>query len=131
MMLTINLTSVYVDDQAKALAFYTDVLGFVKKTDVPAGDARWLTVVSPAAPDGVELLLEPDGHPAARVYKEALVADGIPFTQFAVDDLRAEFERLSAAGVRFVQEPTDLGPVVTAVFDDTCGNLIQLAEMKG
>jgi catechol 2,3-dioxygenase-like lactoylglutathione lyase family enzyme len=131
MMLTINLTSVYVDDQAKALAFYTDVLGFVKKTDVPAGEARWLTVVSPAAPDGVELLLEPDGHPAARVYKEALVADGIPFTQFAVDDLRTEFERLSAAGVRFVQEPTDLGPVVTAVFDDTCGNLIQLAEMKG
>jgi catechol 2,3-dioxygenase-like lactoylglutathione lyase family enzyme len=130
-MLTINLTSVYVDDQAKALAFYTDVLGFVKKTDVPAGEARWLTVVSPAAPDGVELLLEPDGHPAARVYKEALVADGIPFTQFAVDDLRAEFERLSAAGVRFVQEPTDLGPVLTAVFDDTCGNLIQLAEMKG
>jgi catechol 2,3-dioxygenase-like lactoylglutathione lyase family enzyme len=129
-MLTINITSVFVDDQAKALAFYTDVLGFVKKTDVPAGGARWLTVVSPAAPDGVELLLEPDGHPAARPFKEALVADGIPFTQFAVEDVQAEFERLSAAGVRFVQEPTDLGPVVTAVFDDTCGNLIQIAALK-
>jgi catechol 2,3-dioxygenase-like lactoylglutathione lyase family enzyme len=103
----------------------------VKKTDVPAGGARWLTVVSPAHPDGVELLLEPTGHPAAKVYKEALVADGIPFTQFAVEDVRAEFERLRGAGVRFVQEPTDLGPVAVAVFDDTCGNLIQLAEMKG
>jgi catechol 2,3-dioxygenase-like lactoylglutathione lyase family enzyme len=122
---------VFVDDQAKALAFYTDVLGFVKKTDVPAGGARWLTVVSPAAPDGVELLLEPDGHPAARPFKEALVADGIPFTSFAVEDVHAEFERLSAAGVRFVQDPTDLGPVVTAVFDDTCGNLIQIAAEKG
>jgi predicted enzyme related to lactoylglutathione lyase len=130
-MLTINITAVYVDDQAKALAFYTDVLGFVKKTDVPAGGARWLTVVSPAHPDGVELLLEPTGLPAARVYKEALVADGIPFTQFAVEDVQAEYERLSAAGVQFTQKPTDLGPVVTAVFDDTCGNLIQLAEMKG
>jgi catechol 2,3-dioxygenase-like lactoylglutathione lyase family enzyme len=130
-MLTINITSVFVDDQAKALAFYTDVLGFLKKTDVPAGDARWLTVVSPAAPDGVELLLEPSGHPAARPFKEALVADGIPFTSFAVEDVQAEFERLSAAGVTFVQEPTDLGPVVTAVFDDTCGNLIQIAAEKG
>jgi catechol 2,3-dioxygenase-like lactoylglutathione lyase family enzyme len=130
-MLTINVTSVLVDDQAKALAFYTDVLGFVKKNDVPAGGARWLTVVSPAAPDGVELLLEPDGHPAVRPFKEALVADGIPFTSFAVEDVQAEFERLRAAGVRFVQEPTDLGPVVTAVFDDTCGNLIQIAGEKG
>jgi catechol 2,3-dioxygenase-like lactoylglutathione lyase family enzyme len=130
-MLTINITSVFVDDQAKALAFYTDVLGFLKKTDVPAGGARWLTVVSPAAPHGVELLLEPDGHPAARPFKEALVADGIPFTSFAVEDVQAEFERLKAAGVRFVQEPTDLGPVVTAVLDDTCGNLIQIAAQKG
>jgi catechol 2,3-dioxygenase-like lactoylglutathione lyase family enzyme len=129
-VLRINITSVLVDDQAKALAFYTDVLGFMKKTDVPAGGARWLTVVSPAAPDGVELLLEPDGHPAAKPFKEALVADGIPFTSFAVEDARAEFERLKAAGVRFVQEPTDLGPVVTAVFDDTCGNLIQIAAEK-
>jgi len=129
-MLTINVTSVLVDDQAKALAFYTDVLGFLKKTDVPAGGARWLTVVSPAAPDGVELLLEPDGHPAVKPFKEALVADGIPFTSFAVEDVQAEFERLKGAGVQFVQGPTDLGPVVTAVFDDTCGNLIQIAAEK-
>src|SRR5919108_1383281 len=104
-MLTINVTSVFVDDQAKALAFYTDVLGFVKKTDAPGGGARWLTVVSPAAPDGVELLLEPDGHPAAKPFKQALVADGIPFTSFAVDDVRDEFERLRSHGVRFTQEP--------------------------
>lgn len=129
-MLTINVTSVYVDDQAKALAFYTDVLGFVKKTDEPAGGARWLTVVSPAHPDGVELLLEPTGHPAAKTYKEALVADGIPFTSFAVDDVHAEVERLKGLGVEFTQEATDLGPVVTAVLDDTCGNLIQLASVK-
>ncbi|MBA4854374.1 VOC family protein [Nocardia farcinica] len=126
----INITSVYVDDQAKALDFYTGKLGFVKKTDEPAGGARWLTVVSPADPDGVELLLEPDGHPAARAYKDALVADGIPFTQFAVDDVYAEVDRLKGLGVEFTQEATDLGPVVTAVFDDTCGNLIQLAAMK-
>ncbi|MGY2075637.1 VOC family protein [Blastococcus sp. SYSU DS0828] len=126
----IHLTSVWVDDQAKALAFYTEKLGFVKKTDVPAGEARWLTVVSPADPDGVELLLEPDGHPAARPLKEALVADGIPFTQFAVDDVHAEVERLKGLGVEFTQDATDLGPVVTAVLDDTCGNLIQLAAMK-
>ncbi|WP_456599437.1 VOC family protein [Blastococcus sp. SYSU DS0616] len=126
----IHLTSVWVDDQEKALAFYTEKLGFVTKTDVPAGEARWLTVVSPADPDGVELLLEPDGHPAARPLKEALVADGIPFTQFAVDDVHAEVERLKGLGVEFTQDATDLGPVVTAVLDDTCGNLIQLAAMK-
>jgi catechol 2,3-dioxygenase-like lactoylglutathione lyase family enzyme len=125
----INLASVLVDDQEKALAFYTDVLGFVKKTDLPAGEHRWLTVVSPDAPDGTELLLEPDGHPAARPFKEALVADGIPYTSFAVDDARAEFERLRGLGVRFTQEPTDMGQVITAVFDDTCGNLIQIASM--
>jgi catechol 2,3-dioxygenase-like lactoylglutathione lyase family enzyme len=123
----INVTSVLVDDQEKALAFYTDVLGFVKKTDVPAGEARWLTVVSPEVPDGVELLLEPDGHPAARPFKEALVGDGIPFTSFAVDDVQAEFERLQGLGVTFVQPPTEMGPVTIAVFDDTCGNLIQIA----
>ncbi|QTR06409.1 VOC family protein [Saccharothrix algeriensis] len=126
----INITSVLVDDQAKALAFYTEKLGFVKKTDVPAGEARWLTVVSPADPDGVELLLEPDGHPAAGPFKKALVGDGIPFTQFAVDDVHAEVERLKGLGVEFTQEATDLGPVVVAVFDDTCGNLIQIATMK-
>ena len=125
----INVTSVYVDDQTKALAFYTDVLGFVKKNDVPVGEHRWLTVVSPEVPDGVELLLEPDAHPAARPFKEALVADGMPFTSFAVDDVQSEFERLSSAGVTFVQPPTAMGPVTTAVFDDTCGNLIQIASM--
>ncbi|MFF5990043.1 VOC family protein [Prauserella flavalba] len=129
-MIRINITSVLVDDQAKALAFYTEKLGFTKKTDVPAGEYRWLTVVSPADPDGVELLLEPDGHPAAGPFKKALVADGIPFTQFAVDDVYAEVERLKGLGVQFTQEATDLGPVVTAVLDDTCGNLIQLATLK-
>ena len=125
----INVTSVLVDDQEKALRFYTDVLGFVKKTEIPLGDARWLTVVSPSEPDGVELLLEPDGHPAARPFKEALVADGIPYTSFAVDDVQAEHERLSGLGVTFTQPPTAMGPVTTAVFDDTCGNLIQIAAM--
>ena len=126
----INLTSVYVDDQAKALRFYTEVLGFVKKTDVPTGEYRWLTVVSPDAPDGVELLLEPDAHPAAKAFKEALAADGIPLTQFAVDDVAAEHERLRGLGVLFTQEPVDMGPVTTAVFDDTCGNLIQIAQYR-
>ncbi|HSI99028.1 MAG TPA: VOC family protein [Patescibacteria group bacterium] len=125
----INVTSVFVDDQAKALAFYTDVLGFLKKTDVPAGEHRWLTVVSPEAPDGVELLLEPNAHPAAQAYQQAIVADGIPATSFAVDDVQAEFERLTSRGVTFVQPPTPMGPVTTAVFDDTCGNLIQIASM--
>jgi catechol 2,3-dioxygenase-like lactoylglutathione lyase family enzyme len=125
----INLTSVLVDDQDKALRFYTEVLGFVKKTEVPLGEHRWLTVVSPAAPDGVELVLEPDEHPAAGPFKAALVADGIPFTSFAVDDVQAEFDRLTGLGVVFTQEPTAMGPVTTAVFDDTCGNLIQIAAM--
>ena len=126
----IVVTSVLVDDQEKALRFYTDVLGFEKKEDIPlGGDARWLTVVSPSEPDGVELLLEPDGHPAARPFKEALVADGIPYTSFAVDDVQAEHERLSGLGVTFTQPPTAMGPVTTAVFDDTCGNLIQIAAM--
>ncbi|MFJ6016298.1 VOC family protein [Streptomyces sp. NPDC092952] len=124
----IHLTSVFVDDQARALRFYTEILGFTKKHDVPLGGTdRWLTVVSPEDPDGTELLLEPAGHPAARTYRDALVADGIPLAQFAVDDVRAEHERLSALGVRFVQDPTEMGPVTTAVLDDTCGNLIQIA----
>jgi len=126
----INLTSVLVDDQAKALRFYTEVLGFVGKYDVPLGEHRWLTVVSPDDPDGTELLLEPDVHPAAKVFKEALADDGIPATSFAVDDVAAEFARLGQLGVRFTQEPTDMGPVVTAVLDDTCGNLIQLQQRK-
>jgi catechol 2,3-dioxygenase-like lactoylglutathione lyase family enzyme len=125
----INVTSVLVDDQDKALAFYTDVLGFVTKHDVPLGEHRWITVVSPEQPAGTELLLEPDEHPAAKPFKAALVADGIPFTQFAVDDVRAEHERLLALGVQFTQPPVEMGPVVTAVLDDTCGNLIQLAEL--
>jgi catechol 2,3-dioxygenase-like lactoylglutathione lyase family enzyme len=123
----INLTSVFVDDQAKALAFYTDVLGFTKKTDVPMGEHSWLTVVSPDDPDGVELVLEPDSHPAVGPFKDALVADGIPFTSFAVTDVQAEYDRLTALGVTFTQPPTAMGPVTTAVFDDTCGNLIQIA----
>ncbi|MEH0821409.1 MULTISPECIES: VOC family protein [Micromonospora] len=126
----INLTSVYVDDQDRALRFYTEVLGFVKKTDVPTGEYRWLTVVSPDAPDGVELLLEPDAHPAAKAFKEALATDGIPLTQFAVDDVAAEHDRLRGLGVLFTQEPVDMGPVTTAVFDDTCGNLIQIAQYR-
>ena len=124
----INLASVLVDDQDKALRFYTEVLGFVKKTEIPLGEARWLTVVSPEDPDGVELVLEPDGHPAVRPFKDALVADGIPFTSFAVADVPAEAQRLKSLGVRFTQEPTHMGPVTTAVFDDTCGNLIQIAS---
>jgi catechol 2,3-dioxygenase-like lactoylglutathione lyase family enzyme len=123
----INLTSVLVDDQAKALSFYTDVLGFEKKTDVPLGEHRWLTVASPDQPEGPELVLEPDAHPAAGPFKRALVEDGIPFTSFAVEDVGREFERLTSLGVRFTQEPTDMGPVTTAVLDDTCGNLIQIA----
>jgi catechol 2,3-dioxygenase-like lactoylglutathione lyase family enzyme len=124
----INLTSVLVDDQDKALRFYTDVLGFVKKTEIPLGEARWLTVVSPEDPDGPELLLEPDAHRAAKPFKEALVGDGIPFTSFAAADVQLEFERLRDLGVRFTQEPVAMGPVITAVFDDTCGNLIQIAQ---
>lgn len=127
----IHLTSLFVDDQEKALRFYTEVLGFEKKNDVPLGEARWLTVVSREDPDGIELVLEPDGHPAVKPFKEALVADGIPFTSFAVDDVRSEHERLRARGVRFSQEPAEMGPVVTAVLDDTCGNLIQLAQLTG
>jgi len=127
----INLTSVFVDDQDKALRFYTEVLGFVKKTEVPLGEDRWLTVVSPQDADGVELVLEPDSHPAVRPFKEALVADGIPVTSFAVDDVSAEFARLQGLGVTFTQEPLQMGPVTTAVLDDTCGNLIQLAAHTG
>ena len=118
----INLTSVLVDDQAKALEFYTDVLGFVKKHDVPLGEHRWLTVVSPEDPDGPELVLEPDGHPAAPPFKQALVADGIPFTSFAVDNVQEAFERLTSRGVRFTQEPTDRYGSVDAGFRDPAGN---------
>ncbi len=127
----INVTSVYVDDQEKALRFYTEVLGFVKKNDIPLGAHRWLTVVAETEPHGPELLLEPDQHPAVKPFKSALVEDGIPFTSFAVTDVANEHKRLSSVGVRFTQPPTDLGAVITAVLDDTCGNLIQIAQMKG
>ncbi|MFE3514601.1 VOC family protein [Streptomyces sp. NPDC059166] len=122
----ISRTSVFVDDQEKALRFYTEVLGFVTKHDVPLGDDRWLTVVSPEAPDGTELLLEPSRHPVVRAYRDGLAKDGIPLAAFSVDDVRAEFERLRGLGVRFTQEPLEMGPVTTAVLDDTCGNLIQI-----
>lgn len=124
----IVLTSILVDDQQKALDFYTAKLGFVKKNDIPLGEHRWLTVVAPSDPDGTELVLEPDSHPAVRPFKAALVQDGIPFTSFGVDDVRAEYERLRTAGVVFTQPPVNMGPVTTAVLDDTCGNLIQLAQ---
>ena len=123
----INVTTLFVDDQEQALRFYTDVLGFVKKTEIPLGEYRWLTVVSPQEPDGVELSFEPSNHPAVRPFKEALFEDGIPFTSFAVDDVGEEFARLKGLGVTFTQEPLEMGPVTTAVLDDTCGNLIQIA----
>ena len=124
----IVVTSVLVDDQEKALRFYTDVLGFIKKYDIPMGQFRWLTVVSPGDANGVELLLEPDQHPAAKPFKRALVEDGIPFTSFGVEDVQAEYDRLLKAGVHFTQPPVAMGPVTTAVLDDTCGNLIQIAQ---
>ncbi len=129
-MIKVFVTSVLVDDQEKALQFYTHKLGFVKKFDIPLGEFRWLTLVSPSEPDGVQVLLEPDQHPAAGPWKSALVKDGIPLTAFAVDDVQAEFERLQAAGVTFTQPPVNMGTVTTAVLDDTCGNLIQIQQLN-
>ena len=126
----IVVSSIFVDDQEKALAFYTKQLGFVKKSDVPLGAHRWLTVVAPGDPNGVELVLEPDSHPAVGPFKSALIQDGIPFTSFGVENIQAEYERLRSAGVEFTQPPVAMGPVTTAVLDDTCGNLIQLAQRK-
>ena len=126
----IYATSVFVDDQREALRFYTETLGFQKKQDVPLGEHAWLTVVSAEEPHGVELLLEPSCHPAVPPFRSALVEDGIPWTSFAVTDIHAEHDRLTACGVRFLQPPVDYGPVITAVFDDTCGNLIQIAQHK-
>lgn len=128
-MLRIVLTSIFVEDQNRALAFYTEILGFVPKTDMPLGEARWITVASPADPDGVELLLEPNNNPVARAYQEGVYGQGLPATSFAVDDVQAEYDRLTALGVRFTQEPAAMGPVTTAVLDDTCGNLLQLAQI--
>jgi len=126
----IHLASVLVDDQQKALRFYTETLGFQLKHNIPLGEHAWITVVSEEAPEGTQLVLEPDAHPAVRPFKRALVEDGIPWTSFAVDDVEAEHERLLGRGVRFVQPPTDLGTVTTAVFDDSCGNLIQIVAEK-
>lgn len=126
----IYVTSVLVDDQAKALEFYTEKLGFKVKVDEPVGEHRWLTLVSGEQPDGVELLLEPSAHPAANPFKNALYSDGIPFTSFQVDDLDSDYHRLLDLGVAFTVAPTDAGPVRFAILDDTCGNLIQLVEMQ-
>ncbi|SCY31211.1 Catechol 2,3-dioxygenase [Nitrosospira sp. Nl5] len=125
----IKLSSVFVDDQDKALKFYTEVLGFIKKNDMPAGDARWLTVVSPDGPADIELLLEPMGIPAARTYQKALFDEGIPLTAFAVDNIQKEYKRMTKLGVVFSMEPTKSGPATLAVFEDTCGNLIQLYQV--
>ncbi|MBM6403970.1 VOC family protein [Phycicoccus sp. CSK15P-2] len=124
----IAMTSVFVDDQTKAAEFYSRVLGFQPRHDIPMGEHRWLTVVSPEDPDGVELVLEPNAHPAAVAFQEAMVADGIPVAVLGVADVAAEHERLAGLGVTFTQPPTPMGPVVTAVFDDTCGNLVQLVS---
>jgi len=122
----ITITGVFVDDQQTALAFYTEVLGFKVRHNKPIGEDAWITVVSPEAPDGPELLLEPSGHPAVKPYRDALKADGIPLAQFAVDNVEAEYERLKAQGVTFTQPPVDTGDAVIAIFDDTCGNLIMI-----
>ena len=129
----IKLTSVPIDDYDKALKFYTEVLGFVKKQDIPLGDgARWLTVVSPEEPNGTELLLEPNaGYPAMKALKESLVKDGIPFTAFLVGDVQQEYERMRELGAEFTMEPTNMGMTTAAVFDDTCGNLIQIYQLNG
>jgi predicted enzyme related to lactoylglutathione lyase len=125
----IKLSSVIVDDQDKALKFYTEVLGFVKKMDMPIGKFKWLTVVSPDGPDDIELVLEPNENPAAKTFQEAMFKSGIPLTAFAVEDIHKEFGRMKKLGVAFTKEPTKAGPVTIAVFDDTCGNVIQLYQV--
>jgi catechol 2,3-dioxygenase-like lactoylglutathione lyase family enzyme len=126
----IYVTSVFVDDQQKAQEFYTEKLGFEKKHDIPVGDYRWLTLTEPGNPNSVELLLEPSDHPATKPFKDALVEDGIPFKSFKVADIQNEYERLLSLGVKFTQPPTEMGPVITAVLDDTCANLIQLVQSE-
>ncbi|NUO81827.1 VOC family protein [candidate division KSB1 bacterium] len=125
----IKLTSVMVDDQDKALKFYTEVLGFIKEKEIPMGEAKWLTVVSPEGPNEIELLLEPMGFPPAKVYQKALFEAGIPATAFFVDDIQTEYERMKKLNVVFRSAPAKMGPVVVAVFEDTCGNLIQLCQV--
>lgn len=124
----IKLNSIFVENQAKALAFYTDILGFRKKQDIPVGEFRWLSVVSPEAPDAAELVLEPNANPAAKAFQEAIFKQGIPITGFEVDDIKAEAKRLKQAGVKFTMDPTEMGPVTIAIFADTCGNLIQIYQ---
>ena len=128
MSLKIKLNSILVDDQDKALTFYTQVLGFVKKTDIPLGEFKWLTVTSPEDPDGVELLLEPNNNPAAQTFQKSIFQQGIPMKSFAVENVQNEYERLTKLGVKFSMEPTQTGPVTVAVFDDTCGNFIQIVQ---
>ncbi|MBI4674991.1 MAG: VOC family protein [Chloroflexi bacterium] len=125
----IQLSSVMVDNQDKALKFYTEVLGFVKKREIPLGEAKWLTVVSPEAPNGIELLLEPNSNPAAQTYQRAIFEQGIPLTAFAVDDIHQEYARLKKLGVEFTMEPTNMGLTTAAVLNDTCGNLIQIYQV--
>lgn len=124
----IKLNSVLIDDQEKALSFYTEVLGFVKKVDLPIGEFRWLTVVSPEEPDGTQLVLEPNAHPAAATYQRALHDAGIPLTSFEVDDIETEYDRLKALDVAFSTQPTDVGNATVAVFEDTCGNFLQIYQ---
>ena len=128
-MIKIHVTSVLVDDQDKALKFYTEKLGFIKKTEVPMGEHKWLTVVSPKEQNGVELLLEPMGFEPAKVFQKALKDAGIPYTSFQVEDVKKEYERLTALGVDFSMEPKEMGPVMVTVLDDTCGNNIQLLQI--
>jgi catechol 2,3-dioxygenase-like lactoylglutathione lyase family enzyme len=127
-MIRVKLTSIMVNDQSRARRFYTDVLGFSIKHDIPCGDAAWLTLVAPDDPEGVELLLEPTGHPAAAPFQQALYKDGMPLTHLYTEDIAAEFERLKAKGVAFRGEPKAMGPTKIVDFDDTCGNLIRLVE---
>ena len=133
MMIKIKLTSVSIDDYDKALKFYTEILGFVKKNDFPLGEgARWITVVSPEEPNGPELLLEPNAsYPAMKTLKESLVKDGIPYTAFQVNDVQQEYERMKGRGVEFTMEPTNMGMWTAAIFDDTCGNLIEIYQVTG
>jgi predicted enzyme related to lactoylglutathione lyase len=126
----IQLCSIFVDDQDKALKFYTEVLGFINKRDIPLGEARWITVISPEGPDDVELVLEPNSNPAATVYQKALFDQSIPITAFAVADIHQEYERLRNLDVAFSMEPTVAGPVTIAVFEDTCGNHIQIYQVN-
>jgi catechol 2,3-dioxygenase-like lactoylglutathione lyase family enzyme len=124
----IKLTSIMVDDQDKALSFYTDVLGFKKKSDFPVGQYRWITVISPEGPDDLELALEPNANPAGKAFQDAMFSQGIPITAFEVSDIDGEFARLTAKGVAFTQKPAAAGAVSVAVFADTCGNLVQLYQ---